>query len=184
MERRTNYDALMHIARELIEALGEDPTREGLQETPRRFASWWSEFIDYRPGDTETSFVSNADFVCITGMRVYSICEHHLLPFWCDVSIAYIPDGTVLGLSKFARIAQQYAHRLQIQEQLCQQIAEEIMRVTATRDIAVLVKGEHLCMTMRGIRTPATMTSTTMQGAFRENSALRADFLRMASVAS
>ena len=184
MEQRTNYDALMHIARELLEAIGEDPTREGLQETPRRFASWWSEFIDYSPGETETCFISSADFVCVTGMRAYSICEHHLLPFWCDVSIAYIPDGTVLGLSKFARITQQFAHRLQIQEQFCQQIAEEVMRLTASRDVAVYVKGEHLCMAMRGIRTPAVMISTTMQGAFRENSALRADFLRMASTTS
>lgn len=183
-DKKVNYESLLRIGQELIEALGDDPDRSGLQETPRRFADWWREFIEYVPGETATCFVSASDLVCVTGIRVYSICEHHLLPFWCDISIAYIPRGIVLGVSKFARIAQQFAHRLQIQEQLGQQIAEELMQIVKTEDVAVYLRGEHLCMAMRGIRTPAMMTSLAMHGAFRENNSLRADFLRLASSTS
>jgi GTP cyclohydrolase I len=183
-DTKVEYETLLRIGRELIEALGDDPTRPGLSDTPRRFADWWREFIEYEPGETATSFVSSSDLVCVTGIRVYSICEHHLLPFWCDVSIAYVPNGRVLGLSKFARIAQQFAHRLQIQEQLGQQIADEVMRIVESKDVAVHIKGEHLCMSMRGIRTPANMISTTMHGVFRENSASRAEFLQMVSSGS
>jgi GTP cyclohydrolase I len=110
---------------------------------------------------------------------VASLCEHHLLPFWCDVSIGYIPDEKVLGLSKFARIAHQFAHRLQLQEQLGQQIANEITRITGTMNVAVVLKGEHLCMTARGIRTPGRMTSSVMRGVFRTESETRMEFLRL-----
>jgi GTP cyclohydrolase I len=116
--------------------------------------------------------------VCVSGMRVSSLCEHHLLPFWCDVSIGYIPDRKVLDLSKFARIAQQFAHRLQLQERLGQQIADEISRITGTENVAVVLKGEHLCMTARGIRTPGLMTSSIMRGVFRA-SETRMEFLRL-----
>jgi GTP cyclohydrolase I len=117
--------------------------------------------------------------VCVSGLRVSSLCEHHLLPFWCDVSIGYIPDEKVLGLSKFARIAHQFAHQLQLQEQLGQQIADEISRITGTENVAVLLKGEHLCMMVRGIRTPGIMTSSVMRGVFRTQSEMRMEFLRM-----
>jgi GTP cyclohydrolase I len=117
--------------------------------------------------------------VCVSGLRVSSLCEHHLLPFWSDVSIGYIPDEKVLGLSKFARIAHQFAHRLQLQERLGQQIADEIIRITVTQNVAVVLKGEHLCMTARGIRMPGRMTSSVMRGIFRTQSEMRMEFLRL-----
>jgi GTP cyclohydrolase I len=178
--KRVDYSQLLALGRELLLAIGEDPDREGLLETPRRWADSWREFMEYEPGTTETTFSSVAadQMVCVSGMRVSSLCEHHLLPFWCDVSIGYIPDRKVLGLSKFARIAQQFAHRLQLQERLGQQIADEISRITGTENVAVVLKGEHLCMTARGIRTPGLMTSSIMRGVFRA-SETRMEFLRL-----
>src|SRR5437763_12421528 len=179
--RQVDYPRLLALGRELLLAIGEDPEREGLQETPRRWADSWREFMEYDPGTTETTFSSSASdqMVCVSGIRVASLCEHHLLPFWCDVSIGYIPNEKVLGLSKFARIAQQFAHRLQLQERLGEQIADEISRITGTQNVAVVLKGEHYCMTARGIRSPGRMTSSVMRGVFRTESLTRMEFLRL-----
>jgi GTP cyclohydrolase I len=179
--KRVDYSQLLALGRELLLAIGEDPDREGLRETPRRWADAWREFIEYDPGTTETTFssVSSEQLVCVSGIRVASLCEHHLLPFWCDVSIGYIPDEKVLGLSKFARIAQQFAHRLQLQERLGEQIADEIARITGTQHVAVVLKGEHYCMAARGIRMPGRMTSSVMRGVFRTESQTRMEFLRL-----
>jgi GTP cyclohydrolase IA len=179
--KQVDYPKLLALGRELLLAIGEDPEREGLRETPRRWADSWCEFIEYDPGTTETTFSSAASdqLVCVSGMRVASLCEHHLLPFWCDVSIGYIPNEKVLGLSKFARIAQQCAHRLQLQEQLGQQIADEITRITGTQNVAVVLKGEHYCMAARGIRMPGRMTSSVMRGVFRTESQTRMEFLQL-----
>jgi GTP cyclohydrolase IA len=178
---RVDYPRLLELGRELLLAIGEDPDREGLRETPRRWAAAWREFMEYDPGTTETTFASMASdqMVCVSGIRVASLCEHHLLPFWCDVSIGYIPNAKVLGLSKFARIAQQFAHRLQLQERLGEQIADEISRITGTQNVAVVLKGEHYCMATRGIRMPGRMTSSVMRGVFRTESQTRMEFLRM-----
>jgi GTP cyclohydrolase I len=179
--KRVDYPRLLALGRELLLAIGEDPDREGLRETPRRWADAWREFIEYDPGTTETTFASVASdqLVCVSGIRVASLCEHHLLPFWCDVSIGYIPNAKVLGLSKFARIAQQFAHRLQLQERLGEQIADEIIRITGMQNVAVVLKGEHYCMTARGIRMPGRMTSSVMRGVFRTESQTRMEFLRL-----
>ena len=179
--KRVDYPRLLALGRELLLAIGEDPERDGLRETPRRWADAWREFIEYDPGTTETTFASVASdqLVCVSGMRVASLCEHHLLPFWCDVSIGYIPNDKVLGLSKFARIAQQFAHRLQLQERLGQQIADEITRITGTENVAVVLKGDHYCMAARGIRTPGRMTSSVLRGVFRTESQTRMEFLRL-----
>ncbi|GCE31135.1 hypothetical protein KDA_66190 [Dictyobacter alpinus] len=178
---KVDYPRLLELGRELLVALGEDPDREGLAGTPRRWADWWREFVEYDPGTTDTTFssVSTDQIVCVSGMRVFSLCEHHLLPMWCDVAIGYIPGDKVLGLSKFARIAHQFAHQLQIQERLGQQIADEVSRITGTNHVAVIVKGEHLCMSARGIRTPGVMTSSVMRGAFRNDRDLRMEFMQM-----
>ena len=117
--------------------------------------------------------------VVVSGMRVWSMCQHHLLPFWADISIGYIATDRILGLSKFARIAQQYAHQLQLQEQLCHQIADAIERITRTPDVAVLAQGQHLCMVSRGVKTPAIMTTSIMRGVFRTDSQTRMEFLRL-----
>ncbi|TMD97170.1 MAG: hypothetical protein E6I80_29710 [Chloroflexi bacterium] len=106
-------------------------------------------------------------------------CLVKIFSFWCDVSIGYIPDEKVLGLSKFARIAQQFAHRLQLQERLGEHIADEISRITGTQNVAVVLKGEHYCMTARGIRMPGRMTSSVMRGVFQTESQTRMEFLRL-----
>lgn len=179
--QKVDYPKLLELGRELLIAIGEDPDREGLINTPRRWADAWREFIEYDPGVTDTTFASATtdQMVCVSGMRVASLCEHHLLPFWCDVSIGYITGEKVLGLSKFARIAHQFAHRLQIQERLGQQIADEVSRITGTQDVAVVLKGEHTCMSMRGIHTPGVMTSSVMRGVFRAEYETRMEFLRL-----
>lgn len=180
-ERKVDYTRLLQLGRELLVAIGEDPEREGLLDTPRRWANWWREFIEYHPGTTETTFQSMASdqMVCVSGMRVFSLCEHHLLPMWCDVSIGYITGERVLGLSKFARIAHQFAHQLQIQERLGVQIADEVSRIAGTEDVAVVIQGEHLCMSARGIRTPGLMTSSVMRGVFRDEYQTRMEFLHL-----
>lgn len=157
--------------RDLLYAIGEDPDRPGLVDTPRRSANFWSELIDYDPGNTETTFesVTVDQMVVVSGIRVWSLCEHHLLPFWCDISIGYIARERVLGLSKFARIAHQYAHGLQIQERLVHQIAGEVKRIANTEDVAVRASGVHLCMVMRGIKTEGVMTSSVLYGSFRHD---------------
>jgi GTP cyclohydrolase I len=169
------------VGKDLLEAIGEDPNRDGLKDTPARYAKWWKEFIDYDAGKIETSFVldNNDEIVAVTGMRVWSLCEHHLLPFSATVSIGYIPKDKVLGLSKFARIAHKHAHRPQVQERMVQDIANELERVCGTTDIAVVADGEHSCMVMRGIRTSGSMRTSVMRGMFRNIPEARAEFLSL-----
>ncbi|MEV5598776.1 GTP cyclohydrolase I FolE [Streptomyces sp. NPDC052496] len=163
-------DPLETLARQLLTEIGEDPDRSGLRDTPARFARWWREFTQYDPGQVETVFPLHTvgQLVTVSDIHVWSLCEHHLLPFSCTLTIAYRPASHVLGLSKFARIAHRHAHRLQIQERLVHDIASEITAVTGSPDVAVIGKGEHLCMSMRGIRTPAVMTSSAFTGIFED----------------
>src|SRR6201981_1647940 len=117
---KVSVKRLERIGHNLLLAIGEDPNREGLKMTPNRFARWWKEFIDYDPGTIETTFAFESfrtdQMVVCAGVPVFSLCEHHLLPFRCEISMAYIASEHVLGLSKFARIAHKYSHRLQVQE--------------------------------------------------------------------
>jgi len=165
----------------LLVLIGEDPEREGLKKTPHRVAKWWTEFIEYDPGNTDATFesASTDQMVVVSGIKVWSLCEHHLLPFWAEVSVGYIPNKKVLGLSKFARVAHKAAHGLQIQERLVDDIASEIKKLTESKSIAVIARGEHLCMTMRGIKTPGLMTTSKMTGAFMEEPEARAEFLSL-----
>ena len=119
------------------------------------------------------------EMVVCAGVPVFSLCEHHLLPFKCEISMAYIASEHVLGLSKFARIAHKYSHRLQVQERLVHQIADEITAITDARDVAVLARGEHLCMQMRGIKSDGLMSTSVMRGLFRSTDA-REEFLTLA----
>lgn len=179
--RTVDYDRLLELGREVLLALGEDPDREGLADTPRRWASWWKEFVEYDPGTTDTTFeaITTQQLVVVSGMRVYSICEHHLMPMWCDVSIGYVVREKVLGLSKFARIAHESAHKLQVQERIVHEIADEVQRVTESPDVIVLANGVHLCMVMRGIRTEANVSTLVTRGTFSSDATLRADFMRL-----
>ncbi len=169
------------LCTELLKSIGENPNRQGLQGTPKRWARWWTEFIEYDPGHTDVSFQSivTDQMVVVTGVRVWSLCEHHLLPFWCDISMAYITRSKVLGLSKFARIAHRFAHQLQIQERLVHQVADRIAEVTESKDVAVVGNGVHLCMLMRGIKTEGKMITSVMRGAFFDNVTTRQEFLRI-----
>jgi len=179
-KQKVDHARVKALVTELLEALGEDPKREGLLETPRRIANFWRDFIEYDPGKLDTTFsaITHNQMVCVTGMRVWSMCEHHMLPFWCDISIGYIANDKVLGLSKFARIAHKHAHKLTLQEQLVSDISDELVEILGTEDVAVMAKGEHLCMTMRGIRTPHRMISSALNGKFH-NSEQRMEFLRL-----
>ncbi|MBZ6230285.1 GTP cyclohydrolase I [Streptomyces olivaceus] len=175
-------DPLVTLARQLLIEIGEDPDRSGLQETPERFARWWRDFSTYQAGRVETHFPLSTDgqTVVVSDIKVWSLCEHHLLPFSCTLSIGYKPGSHVLGLSKFARIAHRHAHRLQIQERLVRDIAEEISKVAGTDDVAVIGRGEHLCMSMRGIRTSALMTTSVFEGVFRDYGPARDEVIKFA----
>jgi len=149
--------------RELLIALGQDPQRPGLADTPARVTRFWSEFLGYDPGTTDTSFEYQADgegCVAVGGIRTASLCEHHLLPFTVEVCVAYAPAERVLGLSKLVRIVDKHAHQLQLQERLGAQVAEDIARLTGSAAVAVWMVGEHLCMTARGVRAHGTRTAT------------------------
>jgi GTP cyclohydrolase I len=174
-------DPLVDLARGLLKEIGEDPGRDGLRDTPERFARWWREFMDYEPGSVATLFESTttSQMVVVQDIQVWSLCEHHLLPFNCSVTIAYRPKDHLLGLSKFARIAHRHAHKLQVQERLVADIAREITEITGAEDVAVIGRGEHLCMTMRGIKASALMTSTAFRGAFGDDGGLRAELLSL-----
>lgn len=176
---RLDVEALEQVGLALLLAIGEDPDRPGLVDTPKRFARHWKDFIEFDAGNTDTCFelADSDEMVVVSGMRVYSFCEHHLLPFWCDVSIGYIPNKRVLGLSKFARIAHKCAHQLQIQERLVKMIASEIQRTAGSDDVAVFAQGEHSCMATRGIRTKGLMTSSVVQGKFKDDAQTRSEFL-------
>ena len=178
---KADTKALENIGRQLLLLLGEDPEREGLLETPARWARWCTEFIEYDAGNLGTVFpvIETDQMVVVSPIRVWSLCEHHLLPFYCDLSIGYLAKNHVLGLSKFARIAHHHAHKLQIQERLVEQIAADIRERTGSNDVAVLARGEHLCMSMRGVRSPAVMTSSSNSGVFRDNHRARAEFLSL-----
>ncbi|WP_328709094.1 GTP cyclohydrolase I [Microbispora hainanensis] len=170
---------------QLLAALGEDPEREGLVDTPARVASWWSSFLSPEPFAMVTSFTEtrlSAQLVVVGGMSVWSLCEHHLLPMNLEVAIGYLPDGEVIGLSKFGRIAQRYAGRLQVQERFTRQVAEEIAGVVGGKDVAVAVRGTHLCMSMRGVRMEAARTTTLQVGGlFKHDPVLSQQFLTIAA---
>lgn len=182
--KTVDHAKVKDLVRELLIAVGENPDREGLVETPRRIADFWREFIEYDPGKLETTFdsVRHNQMVAVTGMRVWSMCEHHMLPFWCDVSVAYIADDKVLGLSKFARIAHKNAHALTLQEKLVADISDDLQTILGTKNVAVMAKGEHLCMTMRGIRTPHRMISSALNGQFLQ-AETRAEFFNLVNAA-
>lgn len=166
--------------RELLRAVGIDPDESPhTSGTPERVARLWAEFMDYDPGNVSTTFpVDRVDqMVIVSGIDTWSMCAHHLLPFSSRVSIGYIADTHVLGLSKFARIAHAQAHRPTSQEELVASIADEVTKVTGTEDVAVTASGLHLCMAMRGVRTPATMTTSVTRGVFRDDPVARGEWL-------
>ncbi|HIF18042.1 MAG TPA: GTP cyclohydrolase I FolE [Cycloclasticus sp.] len=174
----------------IISNIGEDVNRQGLVDTPKRAAkamSFLTSGYQQSLGEIVNGaiFDSNADdMVIVKNIELYSMCEHHLLPFIGKCHVAYLPNGKVLGLSKVARIVDMFARRLQIQEQLTTQIADSLLEVTGAKGVAVVVEAKHLCMMMRGVeKQNSQMTTSSMLGQFRKNSETRAEFLSLLKMA-
>ena len=172
--------------REILLGVGEDPSREGLLDTPKRAANamqflcngYWKTVEDVVNGALFES--DNDEMVIVKDIELYSLCEHHLLPFIGKAHVAYMPTGKVLGLSKVARIVDMYARRLQIQENLTRQIADAVQRVTGAAGVAVVIEAQHMCMMMRGVeKQNSVMTTSVMLGVFRESQNTRSEFLQL-----
>ena len=157
------------LVRELIIELGEDPTREGLRKTPERIADMYKEIFGGYDTDSELSiqFSEDSDIVIAKDIQFYSMCEHHMLPFFGKVHIAYSPNGRVFGISKLVRLVEKFSKRLQIQERLTKNIADELF-AQGVKGVIVMAEAEHLCMRMRGVRNDAIMTSAAFRGIYEK----------------
>lgn len=181
-----NIEKLTRHYANIIEELDENPTRDGLKNTPERAAKAM-QFLFRGYEQSLDELVNNALFesdndemVIVKDIELYSLCEHHMLPFIGKAHVAYIPTGKVVGLSKIARIVDMFARRLQIQENLTRQIAEAIQTVTNAEGVAVVIEAKHMCMMMRGVeKQNSTMYSSVMLGAFRESGNTRQEFLQL-----
>lgn len=169
----------------LLEGIGEDPAREGLIDTPQRVARMYSEVLAGMDDNAaqhlgRTFTATSKDMVLEREITFFSTCEHHLMPFFGKVHIAYLPDGKVTGLSKLARTVEVFARRLQMQERLTGQIADAVMEELGCRGAMVMVEAEHTCMTMRGVKKPGSSTVTVaMRGAFEKDEKLQNQFYQM-----
>ncbi|MBK6663649.1 MAG: GTP cyclohydrolase I FolE [Thermoflexaceae bacterium] len=179
-------DARIQAAvKELFLAIGEDPGREGLLDTPRRIAEMYGEVfgglgVDPREYLRVGFDVPHDEMVILRNIPFYSMCEHHFLPFHGQAHVGYVPDGRVVGISKIARVVEGFARRPQIQEQLTSQVAEAIMDTLQPDGVAVVIEAEHLCMTMRGVEKPGSrMITSAMRGQFRQSSVTRGEFLSL-----
>ncbi|KAG8860113.1 hypothetical protein FRB96_004136 [Tulasnella sp. 330] len=185
-ERTLRLAKLTGAVRTLLEGIGEDPDREGLLRTPERYAQallWMTKGYEERLTDVinDAIFAEDHDeMVIVRDIDVFSLCEHHLVPFTGKISIGYIPKGLVLGLSKLARIAETFSRRLQVQERLTRQIAIAVEEAIRPRGVAVVMEATHLCMSMRGVQKPgATTVTSTMRGVFRDRAKTREEFLTL-----
>ena len=169
----------------LLEGMGEDPSREGLIDTPERVARMYEELysgMDEHPGMylEKTFRAENNDLIVEKDITFYSVCEHHLLPFYGKAHVAYIPDSKVAGLSKLARTVEVFARRPQIQENMTAQIADALEKHLKPKGVMVMIEAEHMCMTMRGVQKPGSKTVTTIvRGVFAEDLSLQQTFLQM-----
>jgi len=175
-----------HLIRQILETIGEDPTREGLRETPARVARAYQDFCSGYVTDPD-ALVQKAlfeaegkDMIVVNDIDFFSLCEHHMLPFFGKASVAYIPNKKIVGLSKVGRVVETYARRLQVQERMTAQIADCLMRNLDALGVAVVLKAQHLCMMMRGIQKQNSFAVTSeMLGAFKNNAKTRAEFLTL-----
>ncbi|WP_030128634.1 GTP cyclohydrolase I FolE [Pseudomonas sp. QTF5] len=180
------HNSLSESYREILIGLGENPDREGLQDTPVRAAKAMRYLCHGYEQSVEeivngALFASdNDEMIIVDNIELYSLCEHHMLPFIGKAHVAYIPTGKVLGLSKIARLVDMFARRLQIQENLTRQIADAVQQVTDAAGVAVVIEAQHMCMMMRGVeKQNSTMNTSVMFGAFRESSNTRQEFLQL-----
>ena len=186
-----NTDKIGRLVRELLIEIGEDPAREGLLDTPKRVAKAF-EFLTsgYR---TDTKQLINgacftqetSSMVIVKDIELYSLCEHHMLPFFGRCHIGYIPSGRVFGVSKLARLVDMYARRLQLQERLTEQISKVVMESVNATGVGVMIEARHLCMMMRGVEKQNSRTITSaLRGVFRDDGKTRDEFLRLAHASS
>jgi len=181
-----DLDRIAKAVREILEAIGEDPDRDGLKDTPERVARLYAEIASGLHDDpsshlTVTFEASHDEMVIVRDVPLYSICEHHLIPFLGKAHVAYIPgkDGRITGLSKIARLVDGYSRRPQVQEKLTVQIADAMERTLEPRGVMVVIEAEHLCMSMRGIQKSGSTTVTSaVRGLFRANIATREEAMR------
>ena len=181
-----NEQRVEALVRELLLEIGEDPDREGLVRTPQRVAAAWRFFTSGYRADS-AKVINNAIFtqptksmVIVKNIELYSLCEHHLLPFYGRCHIGYIPNGRVFGVSKLARLVDMYARRLQLQERLTEQISQEIMNSVGAVGVGVMIEARHLCMMMRGVeKQNSVMLTSSVLGTFRESVATREEFLAL-----
>ena len=181
---RIDIASVRKLIFDLLGAVGEDPTREGLQNTPDRVARMYTELLSGYSMDPEKIIngalfhINYDEMVLVRDIEFYSLCEHHMLPFIGRAHVAYLPAGKVIGLSKIPRIVDMYARRLQVQERMTRQIADLLQTTLEPQGVAVVVEGMHLCSMMRGVKKhDARMTTSAMHGAFRANLATRQEFL-------
>ena len=177
-------DKIENLTKQLIEEIGEDPSREGLLKTPSRVSKAWSFFSGGYDQDLD-KIINNAvfnedatDMVVVRDVEFFSLCEHHLIPFFGRAHVAYLPNGKVIGLSKIPRIIDMFSRRLQVQERLTRQIAETVKEILDPIGVAVIMEGQHMCMQMRGVEKQNSLTTTSsMLGKFRESDRTRSEFL-------
>lgn len=180
-----DQDKIREAVRLLLEGIGEETGREGLAETPDRIARMYAEIFSGMEEDaaiplSKVFTVDSGEIVLEKDIVFYSMCEHHMMPFFGKAHVAYIPDGKVVGLSKLARTVEIYAKRLQIQERMTGQIADAIMEHLAPKGAMVVLEAEHMCMTMRGVKKPGSRTvSIAVRGAFENNVELQNRFFQM-----
>ena len=177
-------DKIEVITKQLLEEIGEDPNREGLLKTPSRVSKAWSFFSKGYKQDlnriiNDAIFEEDAkDMVIVRDIEFFSLCEHHLIPFFGKAHVGYIPNGKVIGLSKIPRIIDMFSRRLQVQERLTHQIADAINSVLNPKGVSVVMEGRHMCMQMRGVEKQNSFTSTSaMYGQFKKSAETRAEFL-------
>jgi GTP cyclohydrolase IA len=180
-----DQERLRAAVREILFAVGEDPDREGLLETPDRVARMYAEMFaglhqDPREHLSKTFTQKYDEVVLVRDIEFSSMCEHHLLPFIGKAHVAYLPAGKVAGLSKLARVVDSLARRPQVQEQMTEQIADLLMEELGAKGVAVILEASHSCMTIRGVRKPTSMTTTSaMRGSFRDNPATRTELMAL-----
>src|SRR5512139_2195206 len=180
-----DYEAVRKAVFEIIKAVGEDPEREGLQNTRDRVSRMYAELLSGYSADPEKIIndalfdINYDEMVLVRDIEFYSLCEHHMLPFLGRAHVAYLPKGKVIGLSKIPRIVDMYARRLQVQERMTRQIADLLQQTLEPQGVAVVVEAVHMCSMMRGVKKhDARMTTSAMHGAFRANLATRQEFLQ------
>jgi len=162
-------ERIKKLVRELIVEIGEDPTREGLTKTPERVADTYKEIFSGYDSNSELSvqFSEDSEVVVVRNIQFYSMCEHHILPFFGKIQLAYTPNGRVFGISKLVRLVEKYSRRLQIQERMTKNIADELYS-QGVKGVAVITEAEHLCMKMRGVKNNASVSSAAFRGIYEK----------------